>query len=136
MTTPPTVLFICQHNAGRSQLGAHLLDVIAPGEFISVSAGLNPADEINPVVGESLHEVGADTSAARPRRVTEADLSTADVVVTMKPGLQLPAPVAGRRVEWEFPNPEDWDLAGVRKLRDAVACQVRALATELADQHA
>jgi protein-tyrosine-phosphatase len=133
-TTPPTVLFICQHNAGRSQLGAHLLDVVAPGQFISVSAGLNPADEINPVVAESLREVGADTSAARPRRVTEADLSTADVVVTMKPGLQLPAPVTGRRVEWEFPNPEDWDLNGVRTMRDAVATQVRLLAAELADR--
>lgn len=131
MTTPPTVLFICQHNAGRSQLGAHLLDVIAPGEFLSVSAGLNPADEINPVVAESLHEVGADTSAARPRQVTEADLATADVVVTMKPGLQLPAPVAGRRVEWEFPNPEHWDLAGVRTMREAVASRVRTLAAEL-----
>ena len=135
MTTPPTVLFICQHNAGRSQLGAHLLDVIAPGDFISVSAGLNPADEINPVVAESLREVGADTSAGRPRRVTEADLSTADVVVTMKPGLELPAPVTGRRVEWEFPNPEDWDLNGVRGMREAVATQVRLLAAELSDQH-
>ena len=97
---------------------------------------MSPADEINPVVAESLRESGADTSAARPRRVTEADLSTADVVVTMKPGLQLPAPVTGRLVEWEFPNPEDWDLAGVRAMRDAVATQVRALATELAEQPA
>ncbi|WP_374975229.1 low molecular weight phosphatase family protein [Microbacterium trichothecenolyticum] len=136
MTTPPTVLFICQHNAGRSQLGAHLLDVIAPGEFISVSAGLNPADEINPVVAESLAEVGADTSAARPRRVTEADLATADVVVTMKPGLRLPAPVTGQRVEWEFPNPENWDLNGVRTMREAVAARVRLLAAELTDQPA
>lgn len=136
MTTPPTVLFICQHNAGRSQLGAHLLDVIAPGEFISVSAGLNPADEINPVVAESLAEVGADTSAARPRRVTEADLATADVVVTMKPGLRLPAPVTGQRVEWEFPNPENWDLNGVRTMREAVAARVRLLAAELTAQPA
>ncbi|MBD3942913.1 low molecular weight phosphatase family protein [Microbacterium sp. NEAU-LLC] len=133
MTTPPTVLFICQHNAGRSQLGAHLLDVIAPGAFISTSAGLNPADAINPVIAESLHEVGADTAAARPRLVTEADLSTADVVVTMKPGLELPGPVAGRRVEWEFPNPENWDLDGVRGMRDAVAAQVRVLAADLGD---
>jgi protein-tyrosine-phosphatase len=136
VTTPPTVLFICQHNAGRSQLGAHLLDVIAPGEFISVSAGVNPADEINPVVAESLAEVGADTSAARPRRVTEADLATADVVVTMKPGLRLPAPVTGQRVEWEFPNPENWDLNGVRTMREAVAARVRLLAAELTDQPA
>ena len=92
----PTVLFICQHNAGRSQLGAHLLDLIAPGQFVSTSAGLKPAAEINPVVAESLNELGADTSAARPRLVTE-----------------------------------DWDLDGVRGMRDAVAAQVRKLAAEL-----
>ena len=131
MTTPPTVLFICQHNAGRSQLGAHLLDVIAPGEFHATSAGLKPADEINPVVAQSLQEVGADTSAARPRLVTETDLASADVVVTMKPGLQLPAPIRGRHVEWEFPNPEHWDLDGVRGMRDAIAARVHILAGEL-----
>lgn len=131
VTEKPTVLFICQHNAGRSQLGAHLLDIVAPGQFVSTSAGLSPAAEINPVVAESLHERGADTSAARPRLVTHDDLASADVVVTMKPGLVLPAPVAGRLVEWEFPNPENWDLDGVRAMRDAVAGQVRALVAEL-----
>ena len=131
MTSTPTVLFICQHNAGRSQLGAHLLDVVAPGQFVSTSAGLNPAAEINPVVAESLREVGADTSAARPRLVTEAELADADVVVVMKPGLALPGAVGGRLVEWEFPNPEEWDLDGVRGMRDAVAAQVRELAAEL-----
>lgn len=131
MTTPRTVLFICQHNAGRSQLGAHLLGVIAPDEFIVTSGGVNPADEINPVVAESLHEVGADTSRARPRRVTAADLATADVVVTMKPGLELPGPVRGRLVEWEFPNPEQWDLEGVRTMRDAVGGEVQGLVAEL-----
>ena len=132
LETKPTVLFICQHNAGRSQLGAHLLDVVAPGQFVSTSAGLNPAAEINPVVAESLHELGADTSAARPRLVTEQDLADADVVVVMKPGLALPGPVGGRLVEWEFPNPEEWDLDGVRGVRDAVAAQVRELAAEFA----
>lgn len=132
MTTPPTVLFICQHNAGRSQLGAHLLDVVAPGRFVATSAGLNPADEINPVVAEALHELGVDTSAAKPRLVTEADLATADVVVTMKPGLPLPGHVAGRLVEWEFPNPEAWDLNGVRGLREAIAGQIRDLVQGLA----
>jgi len=71
VTTPPTVLFICQHNAGRSQLGAHLLEVVAPGRFAATSAGLNPADEINPVVAESRHELGVDTSGAEPRLVTD-----------------------------------------------------------------
>ncbi len=131
MTTPPTVLFICQHNAGRSQLGAHLLEVVAPGSFIATSAGLSPADEVNPVVAEALREVGADTSSARPRRVTADVLAKADVVVTMKPGLSLPGPVAGRLVEWEFADPDEWDLEGVRTMRDAISAEVRELAAEL-----
>lgn len=131
MTTPPTVLFICQHNAGRSQLGAHMLGVVAPNQFIAQSAGISPADEINPVVAEALQEVGADTSAARPRLITSEDLATADVVVTMKPGLYLPSPVTGRLVEWEFANPEDWDINGARTMRDAVASRIRGLAAEL-----
>jgi protein-tyrosine-phosphatase len=134
MTVSPSVLFICQHNAGRSQLAAHLLDVVAPGRFVATSAGLDPADEINPVVAESLHELGVDTSAAKPRMVTEADLVAADVVVTMKPGLPLPGPVAGRLVEWQFPNPEAWDLDGVRGLREAIAAQTRDLAGDLDPQ--
>ena len=71
------------------------------------------------------------TGAPRPRLVTEAELADADVVVVMKPGLALPGAVGGRLVEWEFPNPEEWDLDGVRGMRDAVAAQVRALAAEL-----
>lgn len=126
----PTVLFICQHNAGRSQLGAHLLGHIAPGRFVVTSAGLNPAEEINPVVAESLGEIGVDTSDARPRLLTADDLDSADIVVTMKLGLELPGPVRGRRVEWEFPNPEKWDLDGVREMRDAVAGQIRRLLRE------
>lgn len=131
MTSRLTVLFICKHNAGRSQLGSHLLEVIAPGRFVATSGGLNPADVINPLVAEALSEVGADTSAARPRRVTVEDLTTADVVVTMKPGLELPGPIAGRRVEWEFPDPATWDLDGVRGMLDDVAVEVRDLVDEL-----
>lgn len=131
MTTPPSVLFICQHNAGRSQLGAHLLDYVAPGRFTSTSAGLVPSDEINPVVAEALGELGIDTADARPRLVTADDLDAADVVVTMKPGLQLPGSVRGRRVEWEFPNPEEWDIDGVRGMRDSIAEAVRGLSREL-----
>lgn len=136
MTVLPTVLFICQHNAGRSQLGAHLLDVVAPGRFLAASGGLDPADEINPVVVQSLRELGVDASAVRPRLVTQADLAAADVVVTMKPGLRLPDPVAGQLVEWEFPNPEAWDFDGIRGLRDAIAERTRELVTDLASLNA
>lgn len=125
MTRTPLVLFICQHNAGRSQLGAHLLNGMASGRYTAVSAGLSPAERINPVVAEALQELDIDTSAARPRAVTDADLAAADIVVTMKPGLTLPSPVAGRLIEWQFPDPDNWGLDGVRALRDGIAERIR-----------
>lgn len=131
MSTPPTVLFICQHNAGRSQLGAHLLAHVAPGRVVATSGGISPAEHINPVIAEALGELGIDTSAAVPRSVTAADLESADIVVTMKPRLALPAPVAGRLVEWEFPDPDNWGIDGVRDLRDRVLARVRELAAEV-----
>ena len=132
MSTPPTVLFICQHNAGRSQLGAHLLAHVAPGQVRATSSGPSPAEQINAVIADALGEVGIDTSAAAPRAVTAADLASADVVVTMKPRLSLPGPVAGRLVEWEFPDPDNWGIDGVRDLRDRVLTQIQTLAADIA----
>lgn len=70
MSTPPTVVFICQHNAGRSQLGAHLFEHIADGRFNVISGGLSPAESINPVIADSLGELGIDTSTVVPRAAT------------------------------------------------------------------
>lgn len=126
-----TVLFICQHNAGRSQLGAHLLGHIAPEGVIATSAGLSPAEAINPAIAATLAEIGVDTSAARPRAVTAEDLQNADIVVTMKRGLQLPAPVAGELIEWQFPDPANWEADGARGLRDDVMAAVQELAARL-----
>ncbi len=120
----PTVLFLCQHNAGRSQLGAHLLAHAAPGRVNATSAGLAPADQISPEVATALGELGINTSAASPHAVTAEELAAADFVVTMKPGLALPGPVVGELIEWEFPNPENWDIEGVRDLRDRIDDQV------------
>lgn len=131
MSTPPTVLFICKHNAGRSQLGAHLLEHVAPGRVNATSGGLSPAEHINPVIAEALEELGIDTSAATPRAITAADLDAADIVVTMKPQLALPGPVTGRLVEWEFPDPDNWSIDGVRDLRDRVHTHVHALTAEI-----
>ncbi|WP_100812090.1 arsenate-mycothiol transferase ArsC [Microbacterium sp. BR1] len=130
MSAPPTVLFICQHNAGRSQLGAHLLEHIAPGRANATSGGIAPAEHINPVIAEALNELGIATSAAVPRPVTAADLAAADIAVTMKPGLALPGPVTGRLVEWEFLYPNSWGIDGVGDRRDRVLEQVRALALD------
>lgn len=123
----PTVLFVCQHNAGRSQLGAHLLAHTAPGRFVATSAGITPADRINPVVAESLAELGIDATAARPRAVTVGDLAAAKIVVAMKPRLTLPGPVTGELIEWEFPDPDNWGIDGVRDLRDRVRIRVEEL---------
>lgn len=126
MTERPSVLFICTHNAGRSQLGAHLLEHVAPGRFEITSAGTKPSDAIGPVVAEALAELGIDTSAAVPSAVTAEELATVDIVVTMKHGLALPGPIAGRHVEWAFADPADWELEGVRELRGRIQDAIEA----------
>lgn len=121
----PTVLFLCQHNAGRSQLGAALLEILAPGQFTVTSAGTAPADAVNPAIAATIAELGLDISARSPRAVTTDDLATADIVIAMKPGLALPATPTGRFLEWSFPDPTDWTPEKVRPLREAVAAQLR-----------
>lgn len=123
--TTPTVLFICQHNAGRSQLGAALLDHLAGDRFRATSAGLAPADEVNPAVAATVAELGMDITARVPRAVTVDDLDTADIVVLMKPGLTLPSTPRGEVLEWSFPNPESWDADAVRPLREAVSEKIQ-----------
>jgi protein-tyrosine-phosphatase len=125
MSATPTVLFICQHNASRSQLGAALLDHLAGDRFTATSAGLSPADEVNPAVAATVAELGVYISGNVPRAVTATDLNEADIVVLMKPGLALPSTPRGELLEWSFPNPETWDADAVRPLREAVAAQIQ-----------
>lgn len=126
MSTKPTVLFICQHNAGRSQLGAALLEHLAADNFTAISAGLAPAAGVNPAIAATIAELGMDISGRIPRAVTAQDLEMADIVVLMKVGLVLPAIPRGEVLEWSFPNPEAWDLDAVRPLRDAVTAKIQA----------
>nr|WP_221189282.1 low molecular weight phosphatase family protein [Microbacterium proteolyticum] len=119
-------MFICQHNAGRSQLGAALLEHLAGDRFIATSAGLAPADEVNPAVAATVAELGVDITDRVPRAVTDGDLEHADVVVLMKPGLVLPSTPRGEVLEWSFPNPEAWDADAVRPLREAVSDKIQA----------
>ncbi|MFG6503135.1 low molecular weight phosphatase family protein [Microbacterium sp. P05] len=127
MNTTPTVLFICQHNAGRSQLGAALLEHLAGDRFTATSAGLSPADEVNPAVAATVAELGMDITDRTPRAVTVQDLDDADLVVLMKPGLELPSTPRGEVLEWSFPNPEAWDADAVRPLREAVSEKIQAV---------
>lgn len=127
----PIVIFLCQHNAGRSQLGAALMELQSGDRYDVRSAGLAPADHVNEAGAASLRELGKEIGDRTPRAVTEDDLREASVVVAMKPGLKLPIAPAGRMVEWSFPDPENWDLDGIRPLRDAIAVAVAALDTEL-----
>ncbi|WP_222272143.1 arsenate reductase/protein-tyrosine-phosphatase family protein [Modestobacter marinus] len=127
----PRVLFVCAHNAGRSALAAALARHHA-GDRIEVdSAGTTPDAGPSASTIATLAELGIDDSAHRPTAVTAARVAAADVVVAMKPGLDLPR-VAGVRYEtWTLPDPAGWDTDGIRPLRDAIDQRVRALLTEL-----
>ena len=126
MSDKTTVLFICQHNAGRSQLGAALLEHLAADRFTAASAGLAPAGEVNPAIAATVAELGMDITARVPRAVTVQDLDAADIVVLMKPGLELPSTPRGEVLEWSFPNPEAWDAEAVRPLRNAVSEKIES----------
>ncbi len=104
MTDKPTVLFICKHNAGRSQLGAALLELAADDRSTAASAGIAPAAEVNPSIAATVAELGLDISDRTPRKVTPELLDQADVVVLMKPGLDLPATPRGTVLQWSFPD--------------------------------
>lgn len=126
MSDKPTVLFICQHNAGRSQLGAALLEHLAGDRFTATSAGLSPSEQVNEAVAATVAELGVDITDRVPRAVTRDDLDGADIVVLMKPGLTLPSTPHGEVLEWSFPNPEAWDVDAVRPLREAVSEKIQS----------
>lgn len=120
------VIFICQHNAGRSQLGAALLEHLAPGRYTVSSAGLSPAEAVNPAVAGTVAELGLDIAGRVPRAVTVEDLERADIVVLMKPGLALPSTPRGTVLQWEFPDPTAWDVDAIRPLRESVSGRIAA----------
>ena len=113
-----TILFVCVHIAGRSQLAAGLAAARAGGDVVIASAGTDPDDAVSATVLASLAELGIDRSAEVPRRLTPELAAEADVLVALKPGLDLPA---HPRVEtWPLPDPAAWDVDGVRPLRDHI----------------
>ena len=128
----PEVLFVCVHNAGRSQMAAVLLDHYAKGKVHVRSAGSTPADEINPDVVTAMAELGLDLSQEFPKPMTDEFVQAADVVITMGCGDACPIYPGKRYEDWELDDPADADLDGVRRIRDEIARRVGRLADELA----
>ncbi len=127
----PGVLFVCVHNAGRSQMAAALLAHHAHGSVQVRSAGSAPATELNPAVVEVMHEVGVDISKEAPKPLTEAAARWAGVVVTMGCGDACPVYPGARHVDWAVEDPAGQPLAVVRRIRDDIDRRVRELLIEL-----
>ena len=132
MPERPEVLFVCVHNAGRSQMAAGLLTLRSRGEATVRSAGSDPADAVNPLAVEVMAELGVDLSGALPTRLTDEALRAADVVVTMGCG-DACAIYPGRRYEdWQVDDPaEATALDEVRRIRDDIDARVRTLLADL-----
>jgi arsenate reductase len=129
----PEVLFVCVHNAGRSQMAAALLDRYGAGRIVTRSAGTEPADEINPTVVQAMAEVGIDLRAAgaAPKSLTEAAVRASDVVVTMGCGDACPYYPGTRYLDWELDDPAGQPIETTRRIRDEIDELVKALAAEL-----
>ena len=125
------VLFVCVHNAGRSQMAAALLDSRSQGMVRVRSAGSAPASEINPTVVKAMDEIGLDISREFPKPLTDELARTADVVVTMGCGDACPVYPGKRYLDWELPDPAGKSLEDVRMIRDEIDRRVRLLITEL-----
>jgi arsenate reductase len=128
----PEVLFVCVHNAGRSQMAAGLLERYARGRVRVRSAGSAPANEINPAVVAAMTEVGVDLSREHPKPLADEAVQGADVVVTMGCGDACPIYPGKRYLDWELPDPAGKSLQEIRPIRDRIDGLVRALVDELA----
>ncbi|WP_029290376.1 arsenate reductase ArsC [Cellulomonas sp. HZM] len=129
--TKPAVLFVCVHNAGRSQMAAGFLSALSRGAVEVRSAGSMPAERINPVAVQAMHEVGIDITAERPTVLTADAVKTSDVVVTMGCGDACPY-FPGRRYEdWVLDDPAGQGIEAVRPIRDEIRDRVETLLSEL-----
>ena len=125
------VLFVCVHNAGRSQMAAALLESHAGGRVAVRSAGSTPAGELNPAVVAAMAELGIDVSAESPKGLTEEAVREADVVITMGCGDACQVFPGKRYLDWELPDPAGLPVEAVRPIRDEIDRRVRALLDEL-----
>ena len=127
----PEVLFLCVHNAGRSQMAAALMARHAQGRVDVRSAGSEPAEHLNPAVVQAMAEVGIDISAQRPRPLTDEDAQRADTIVTMGCGDACPVYPGKRYLDWALPDPAGKSVEDVRVIRDEIDSLVRGLVDEL-----
>jgi protein-tyrosine-phosphatase len=127
----PEVLFVCVHNAGRSQMAAGLVKLRSEGRIHVRSAGSTPGEEINPNAVVALEEFGVDMSEEFPKPLTDEVVRAADVVITMGCGDACPIYPGKKYEDWELDDPEDQDLETVRRIRDEIDARVRKLIAEL-----
>jgi arsenate reductase len=128
---PPAVLFVCVHNAGRSQMAAGILHARADGAVSVRSAGSDPAEVLNPAVVEAMAEMGIDISREVPKLLTSDAVREADVVITMGCGDSCPIYPGRRYLDWELDDPSGQPLAVVRGIRDEIADRVDDLLAAL-----
>jgi protein-tyrosine-phosphatase len=128
---PPEVLFVCVHNAGRSQMAAGLLKLRSNGRIHVRSAGSAPGEEINPAVIEVMEELGVDLSQEFPKPLTDESVRAADVVITMGCGDACPIYPGKRYEDWQLDDPAGQDVETVRVIRDQVDGRVQTLMAEL-----
>ena len=132
-TQKPSVLFVCVHNAGRSQMAAGWLRELA-GDRVEVrSAGSMPADQINPVAVQAMREVGIDITAEQPKVLTTAAVQGSDVVITMGCGDACPFFPGKRNEDWKLDDPAGQGIEAVRPIRDDIKARIEALLGELVD---
>ncbi len=130
-TTQPSVLFVCVHNAGRSQMAAGFLRHLGEGRFDIRSAGSIPADQINPVAIEAMREVGIDISTEHPKLLTAESVRDSDVVITMGCADTCPFHPGKRYEDWELDDPAGQGIDAVRPIRDEIRARVERLIASL-----
>jgi arsenate reductase len=126
-----SVLFVCLHNAGRSQMSQALFERAADGRHTAVSAGTAPAEHVHPEVIEVMRELGIDLADRRPQLLTRELTEQADMVVTMGCGDACPYIPGKRYIDWDLPDPKGGPLSDVRDIRDDIALRVTALGAAL-----
>ncbi|MGH7775863.1 MAG: arsenate reductase ArsC [Candidatus Dormibacterales bacterium] len=127
MAERPTVLFVCVHNAGRSQMAAGILRRLAGDRVEVLSAGSEPAEHVNPVAAEAMAEKGIDIALEHPKPLRAPAVEEADVVVTMGCGDACPVYPGKRYEDWDLEDPAGKDLQTVRRIRDQIEARVRGL---------